>query len=79
MEIWSKFGTSIQRINARRISDALDRFVESITVGWATEMAEATENNIWLIHRYNDVSRYGAHGPIPNALILFFIDVANVN
>lgn len=57
--------------------NALDTFVENVTVGWAREIGRSMRDNIWVQRKEKQL--YVAPNPIPNALILFLIDVARVN
>jgi hypothetical protein len=81
MEIWSASSKLATFIKGCRLPYALDAFFECVTTGWATDMDQW---NIWRSHRRNGEGRYrtaylyGAFS-IPNATILFLIDIANVN
>jgi hypothetical protein len=60
------------------VAFALDMFVDHVTLGWVDTMSPQKVDNICLERDLGAV-RYVPTDPIPNALILFFIDVANVN
>ena len=78
MEIWSLYLSLHTLDNVFSTYNALDTFVENVTVGWAREIGRAMRDSIW-IRKEEDKQLYVAPNPIPNALILFLIDVARVN
>ena len=74
MEIWS---THSPLHNFLRVSRALDTFVKNVTVGSARLIGKKILDSIWVQRKEKQL--YVAPNPIPNALILFLIDVARVN
>lgn len=81
MEIWSASSKLATFITGCRAAYALYACVERVTSGWATDMDQWNILRLYCCNgegRYRTTYLYGA-ASIPNATILFLIDIANVN
>lgn len=85
MEIWIACSKMPDFSWLNRLHYSLDTFVACVTAGWVTEIDCNEDGSMWLVNCYGKGETYREEefyvngAPIPNALILFFVDIVKVN